>query len=244
MTNNPIDRARRRILVALDVPTLDAALDLAHTLRGHVGGFKVGLELCTSVGVPQVVDAISAVGGAVFLDLKFKDIPNTVAGAARAAARAGVLMFNVHCDGGPAMLRAAADAVRAAPARPLVIGVTLLTSLGQADLDGDLGVSRDVEQHVEHMALLAREAGLDGVVASAREAAAIKRACGADFVIVTPGVRPAWAEAGDQQRTMTPLEAVRAGADYLVIGRPITSPPAGIGGPVEAAERIVAEIAG
>ena len=138
MTDNPVDRARRLILVALDVPALDAALDLVRALRGRVGGFKVGLELCTSVGVPQVVDAISAAGGEVFLDLKFKDIPNTVAGAARAAARRGVLMFNVHCDGGPAMLRAAAEAARAAQVRPLVLGVTLLTSLGQAELNGPL----------------------------------------------------------------------------------------------------------
>jgi orotidine-5'-phosphate decarboxylase len=239
-----VDGARRRILVALDVPKLDAALDLVRLLRGRVGGFKVGLELCTNAGVPQVVEAISAEGGEVFLDLKFKDIPNTVAGAARAAARPGVLMFNVNCDGGPAMLRAAAEAARAAPARPLVIGVTLLTSLGQAELNGPLGIPASLETHVVRMALLARECGLDGVVASPREAAAIRQACGPEFVIVTPGVRPVWSAEGDQQRITTPLDAMRAGVDYLVIGRPITAPPPEVGGPVEAVERIIAEIAG
>jgi orotidine-5'-phosphate decarboxylase len=243
VTENAIDRARRQILVALDVPALDAALDLVRALRGRVGGFKVGLELCTSAGVPQVVEAISAAGGEVFLDLKFKDIPNTVAGAARGAARPGVLMFNVHCDGGPAMMRAAAEAARAAPARPLVLGVTLLTSLGQAELNGPLAVSGTPEEYVLRMALLARESGLDGVVASPHEAAAIRRACGSEFAIVTPGIRPAWSAEGDQRRVTTPLEAIRAGADYVVIGRPITAPPAEIGGPAEAAERIVAEIA-
>lgn len=234
-----------KILVALDVPTLPKALQLVELLRGRVGGFKVGLELCHSAGTTRVIDAISAAGGAVFLDIKLKDIPNTVAGAVRAVARPGVLMLNVHCDGGLAMMRAAVEAARAAATStppPLVIGVTLLTSLGESELVRELSLAGSVEQYVLRMASLAREAGLDGVVASAREAAAVKRTCGDDFLVVTPGIRPSWAATQDQQRTADPAEAVRAGADYLVLGRAITAPPADVGGPIEAVERIVAEL--
>ena len=234
-----------KILVALDVPTLPEALQLVELLRGRVGGFKVGLELCHSAGTTHVIDAISAAGGAVFLDIKLKDIPNTVAGAVRAVARPGVLMLNVHCDGGLAMMRAAAEAARVAATTtppPLVIGVTLLTSLGETELVRELGLNGGVEEYVLRMASLAREAGLDGVVASPREAAAIKRTCGKDFIVVTPGIRPGWAATQDQQRTATPAEAMRAGVDYLVLGRAITAPPTEVGGPLDAAERIVAEL--
>ena len=231
-----------KILVALDVPTLDEALALVELLKGRVGGFKIGLELCHNIGTPQAIAAISAAGGAVFADVKLKDIPNTVAGAARALCKPGVLMFNVHCDGGLAMLRAAVAARDASAHKPLLIGVTVLTSTSGRELNDELGVAGTVEAHVLRLALLAREAGLDGVVASPHEVAAIKRACGADFLCVAPGVRPAWAAAGDQRRTLSPAEAIVAGADYLVIGRPITAAPPAVGGPVAAVERIVVEL--
>lgn len=235
--------ARERILVALDVPTISTALELVEKLRGRVGGFKVGLELCHSAGTNQVIDAISAAGGELFLDIKLKDIPNTVAGAMRAVARPGVFMVNVHCDGGIAMMQAAvAVASDTTTTPPLIIGVTLLTSLSATDLHSDLGIAENIEDYVVRMARLAQQAGLNGVVASAYEARAIKRACGDEFLVVTPGIRPAWAAGGDQRRAMTPIQAIEAGADYLVIGRPITAPPAEIGDPVAAVERIIEEI--
>ncbi len=234
--NNPI-------LAALDVATLPDALRLVEELRDHVGGFKVGLELCMHVGPQTVIAAVSAAGGALFVDLKFKDIPNTVAAAATAVARPGVRMFNVHCDGGSAMLRAAVEAAQAAPARPAVIGVTVLTSMDQATLNDEVRVPGSLADQVVHLARLAQEAGLAGVVCSAQEVAAVKAACGADFMTVVPGVRPAWAATNDQQRIMTPAQAMQAGADFLVIGRPITRPPEGIGSPAEAAQRILDELA-
>ncbi|NJM08453.1 orotidine-5'-phosphate decarboxylase [Candidatus Gracilibacteria bacterium] len=237
---------RDRILVALDVPALDEALALVHALRGHVGGFKVGLELCTSVGVPMVVAAISGAGGAIFLDLKFKDIPNTVASAVRVVATtmgASVRMLTLHTDGGSAMLAAAAGAVRnAGLLPPLLLGVTVLTSTDEVTLNEDLRVPGNVETHVVHLARIAQRAGLGGVVASPLEVAAIRAACGDELTIVTPGVRPSWATSDDQRRVMTPTEALRVGSDYLVIGRPITAPPVEIGGPAEAARRILREL--
>lgn len=234
---------RNPILVALDVPSLDEALRLVEQLRDHVGGFKVGLELCTAEGTPQVIDAISAAGGALFVDLKFKDIPNTVAGAARGMRRPGVAMFNVHCDGGSAMLRAAVEAIQDADPRPLVLGVTVLTSIDAGILNGELRVPGEVAAQVVHLARLAHDAGLDGVVCSAQEVVAIHDACGQDFLTVVPGIRPSWAAEGDQRRVLTPAQAIHAGADYLVIGRPITCPPAEVGGPADAARRIMDEIA-
>lgn len=244
------EQARQRLIVALDVPTLPAALALVEQLRGRVGGFKVGLELCSGVGVPQVVAAISAAGGSVFLDLKLKDIPNTVAGAVRAIGTtcgAGVAMLTLHCDGGSAMLRAAVAAVRevygdSSPAAPLLLGVTVLTSISAASLAQELGVPDALETQVVRLARLAQAAGLNGVVASPYEVAAIKQACGAAFLTITPGVRPDWAAPGDQQRVMPPAAALHLGADYLVIGRPITAALPERGGPVAAAERIIEEM--
>jgi orotidine-5'-phosphate decarboxylase len=237
---------QQRILVALDTPTLPEALALVRALRDHVGGFKVGLELCTSVGTPAVVEAIAVAGGSVFLDLKLKDIPNTVAGAVRAIVTNfgdQVRMLTLHCDGGSAMLRAAVEAARAASATPpLLLGVTVMTSIDAAMLNTELGVRDPLETHVVRLAHLAQAAELDGVVASPREVAAIKQACGPDFLTVTPGVRPTWADTGDQRRVLTPVEAIRTGADYLVIGRSITAAPAEIGGPVAAVTRIKAEL--
>lgn len=244
MTHQTQLSPRERVLAALDVPTLAEALALVEQLRPHVGGFKVGLELCNAVGTPQVVQAVAAAGGSLFVDLKLHDIPNTVAGAARSICALGpaVRMLNVHCQGGAAMLRAAAEAVAAVPERPLLLGVTVLTSIDPAALRDDLRVPDELESYAVHLARLAQQCGLDGVVASPHEVPAIRAACGNTFAIVTPGVRPTWAASGDQRRVATPAATLRAGSDYLVIGRPLTAPPATIGGPAEAAARIVAEL--
>lgn len=201
--------AADQLIVALDVPDLNQAAGLVGRLRPAVRWFKVGSELFTAAG-PEAVSMVCDRGGRVFLDLKFHDIPTTVAGAVGAAARMGVAMVNVHVAGGEAMLRAAAAAGAAGSARPMVIGVTLLTSHeGRAE-------------RIVEAARLAQACGLDGVVASAREAPAIKEACGTEFVVVAPGIRPDSRAGDDQRRTATPEEAVRWGADYLVVGRPIT----------------------
>ena len=230
------------ILVALDVDTAAKALALADTLKGAVGGFKIGKQLFTAEG-PSIVRALSERGERVFLDLKFHDIPNTVAGAVASAVATGAWMVNVHCSGGSKMMRAAADAAGVAAAKlgrpkPLVIGVTVLTSMDEGAL-AEVGTSRSVMDQVIHLARLAQASGLDGVVASPLETRAIRNACGPDFVIVTPGIRPA-AQAGtdDQARTMGPVEAVHAGATYLVIGRPIT----GAVDPRAAAEQIASQL--
>jgi orotidine-5'-phosphate decarboxylase len=227
-----------RILVALDVPSADAALALADTLRGAVGGFKIGSQLFTAAG-PAIVRKMVERGDSVFLDLKFHDIPNTVAGAIRSSADLGVWMVNVHASGGRPMMEAARKAAdeRRPPGRhrPLVIAVTVLTSLDAQTL-ASVGVSASPLEQVVRLAELAKSSGLDGVVASPQETAAIREACGPGFVIVTPGIRGGSAAAAkdDQQRTMSPAEAVAAGSSYLVIGRPIT----GALDPLEAARAI------
>jgi orotidine-5'-phosphate decarboxylase len=219
-----IQTARQRLIFALDVDSFEEAQKWVSLLSGRVGVFKVGKQLFTRCG-PDIVRMIRAAGGEVFLDLKFHDIPHTVAMAALEASRLDVKMFNVHALGGLAMMRRTVAAVRdrfaADPARrPLLLAVTLLTSSDEATLR-EIGIERPVEEMVVRLAGLAREAGMDGVVASPREVEAIRRACGRDFVIVTPGVRPAFAAADDQKRIATPGEAIAAGADYLVVGRPI-----------------------
>ncbi|MDQ3170793.1 MAG: orotidine-5'-phosphate decarboxylase [Acidobacteriota bacterium] len=214
-----------RILAALDVPDARTALAMVDRLRGAVGGFKVGKQLFTAEG-PALVRELAARGDRVFLDLKFHDIPNTVAGAIESACGLGVWMVNVHASGGRAMMSAARDAAdRAAEksgTRTLVIAVTVLTSL-DAEALRETGAGDDPPRQVERLALLARDAGLDGVVCSPQEIELVRKACGPAFAIVTPGIRGASDAKGDQQRTATPAGALKAGADYLVIGRPITA---------------------
>jgi orotidine-5'-phosphate decarboxylase len=236
-----MSQGRDRIIFAMDVGHFGDAQRFVGLLRDHVGLFKVGKQLFTHAG-PKVVDMIVQKGQRTFLDLKFHDIPNTVARASEEAAKLGVAMFNVHALGGMEMMEAGAQAARNTAkelgiARPTVLAVTVLTSLDGPALK-TVGIESPVEAQVERLALLTKKAGLDGVVASPQEIATIRRACGKDFVIVTPGVRPADAAKDDQKRVMTPGEAIAAGADYLVIGRPIQKAE----NPAEAADRIAEEI--
>ncbi|MCX6910839.1 MAG: orotidine-5'-phosphate decarboxylase [Verrucomicrobia bacterium] len=244
------------LIVAVDVPNLEQASRVLDQLADSVRWFKVGLQLFTAAG-PGVVREIRARGGKVFLDLKFHDIPNTVAGAAESAAALGVEMFNVHASGGEAMMRAAVEAAQrqvkwgelpsspgsiaqdserdrkltplksTAATRPLVIAVTILTSQPAAEAD------------VLKLARSAKTSGLDGVVCSAREALALKREMGANFKLICPGIRPAWSEKGDQNRIVTPRDAVKAGVDFIVVGRPILAAP----NLAEAAKRVIEEMA-
>jgi orotidine-5'-phosphate decarboxylase len=226
------------LCVALDGSDRRWIVHTAQTVGTVAGWLKVGLEAFVAHG-PDLVQAVADGGTRVFLDLKLHDIPTTVERAARNCARSGARMFNVHAAGGPAMLEAAVAGAAAAPGqRPLVIAVTVLTSLAAADLE-DLGLIEEPEKIVVRWASIAARCGLDGVVASAREAPAIRRACGPDFLIVTPGIRPQWASADDQRRVVTPADALAAGSDILVVGRPITraEDPAG------AAHRIISEMA-
>ncbi len=210
----------RRIVVALDYPDADAARAFVAKIRPELCRLKVGKELFVAAG-PAFVQELVGEGYDVFLDLKFHDIPNTVAQACKAAARLGVWMINVHASGGPRMLSAAREALEALPQRPLLIAVTVLTSMGGDELKA-IGVEADAEQQVLRLAGLTHAAGLDGVVCSALEAPALRQAIGPDFCLVTPGIRPAGSASGDQTRILTPVQALQAGADYLVIGRPIT----------------------
>jgi orotidine-5'-phosphate decarboxylase len=232
-----------QLLVALDVESSATALRLARELRGAAGGFKIGSRLFTLEG-PALVRALVDQDARVFLDLKFHDIPNTAARAVEAAVLTGAWMINVHASGGAPMMEAAAKAgaeaaARAGRAAPLLIGVTVLTSMDQPTL-GSIGVDRPILDQVVALARMTQRAGLAGVVASPQETAAIRAACGPDFVIVTPGIRgaSAGAERNDQNRTMGPADAVRAGASYIVVGRPII----GAANPRAAAEAIAEEL--
>jgi len=232
-----------KLLVALDVETGARARELASALHGVAGGFKVGSRLFTLEG-PDLVRSLAATGARVFLDLKFHDIPNTVAQAVESAVQTGAWMINVHASGGIPMMQAAAESARNTARRlnrptPLMIAVTVLTSMDDAVLR-ETGVERPLMQQVVALAKLAQTAGLDGVVASPQETAAIRQACGEPFVIVTPGIRGASAgtDKNDQHRTMGPGEAVRAGAHYLVVGRPIIA----AADPRRAAKAIVEEL--
>ena len=214
-TNNPI-------ICALDTTDVVKAKTLAGQLAGSVGAIKLGLEFFTANGVAQIASAAFP----VFLDLKFHEIPNTVAKAVKATAGIDTFLMTIHAQGGKAMMRAAADAaaevaVITGKKRPMVVGVTILTSLDQNDL-GSIGVASSISDQVMRLAELAQASGLDGVVCSPHEIELIRKVCGADFKLVVPGIRPAGSDAGDQKRVLSPKEAVDKGADYLVIGRPIT----------------------
>lgn len=233
-----------KLIVALDVDSATKALDLVNSLRGIVGMFKIGSQLFTAAG-PELVRQIIKSGEQVFLDLKFHDIPNTVAAAGVEAARLGVSIFNVHAAGGAEMMRRTADAVfecviNEGLARPKVIAVTVLTSANQTTLN-EIGFTAGPHEMVRRFALLAESSGMDGVVASPNEVGLIRKAAkNPGFIVVTPGVRPAGAASGDQKRVTTPREAINAGADYLVVGRPILSAP----DPAAAARLIVEEMQG
>ncbi len=236
------DAARSRLAVALDLATREAILEVARRLAPETGVLKLGLEAFVSQG-PDLVREIAAAGARVFLDLKLHDIPNTVGRAAAAAVSTGASILNCHAAGGPAMMAAFGDEARTAAAkaglpRPSLIAVTVLTSLDAAAL-ARIGLAGSPGEAAVRLAVLAKESGLDGVVCSPEEIAAIRSACGRDFLLVVPGVRPAGAETGDQKRVATPGEAIRAGADLLVVGRPILAAK----DPVAAARAIVAEIA-
>ncbi len=230
-----------KLIVALDVASLKEAEALVKLLSPTVQVFKVGKELFTAEG-PRVIEMIHAYKAKVFLDLKFHDIPNTVAQACRAAVGLKIFMLNIHAIGGKTMMSKAAAAVHEEAKKqnlplPMLIGVTVLTSLEGSDLK-EVGISNPVSKQVEILSFLAKESGLSGVVASPKEIEIVRNVCGKDFVIVTPGVRPRWAAAQDQKRVLTPREAVAKGANYIVIGRPIT----GAQDPLDAAKKILKEI--
>ncbi len=232
-----------RLILALDVSEYDYAVELVEKFSNYVSTFKVGLELFTAAG-PSIIDEIHRRGGRVFLDLKFHDIPNTVSRAGIAAARRGVFMFNVHASGGHDMMKRCRDDVvnvclKENLNKPRMIAVTVLTSMSKDVLRDEAGIQHSLNTHVRHLSGMALKAGLDGVVASANEAAMIRSHCGRGFLIVTPGIRPSWAPQDDQTRTMTPKQAIREGADYLVMGRAILKQD----DPIRALELIRSEIA-
>ena len=235
MVNNPL-------IIALDVDTMEEAGRLADVLKPHVGAFKVGMQLFNSAG-PPVIHFLKEKNVPVFIDLKLHDISNTVANAARVLARHGARIINVHAAGGLDMMRAAAfsvqdEADKLGMERPLLVAVTVLTSIDQEAFNTQMGIPGTIADRVTAWAEMAKEAGLDGVVASPREIAPIRAACGEEFVIITPGVRPAGTDLNDQARVMTPAEAIQQGATYLVIGRPITGAP----DPAQAAKDVLGSI--
>lgn len=232
------DTAKEKIILALDVSSQTEALQLVEELHDLVGYFKIGMQLYYSCG-NALVREIIARGGRVFLDLKLHDIPNTVYHAARELSSLGVAMTNFHASGGGAMLLAAVQGLAdGSSARPLALGVTVLTSLSDAALQQELGIPLAAEELVVQWAKLCQQQGCDGVVCSPREIQAVKQACGPEFITVTPGIRPVWAAKNDQHRIMTPAQAIKAGTDYMVIGRPIRAAD----NPRAAAERILKEV--
>jgi orotidine-5'-phosphate decarboxylase len=234
---SPFELARQRLIVALDVPTADAALALADRLQDQCQWFKVGLELYIAAG-PSVVEKLVSRGHSIFLDLKLHDIPNTVAAAVRSTASLGAGMLTIHAAGGPAMLAAAHDAIRGMAAPPELLAVTVLTSIDQSQLAAT-GVTGTPEDQVALLARMGLEAGIRGFVCSPQEVAALRAITGPQGVLVTPGIRPSGVDKGDQHRIATPTYALEQGASYLVVGRPITRAP----DPALAAEAVLLEIA-
>ena len=225
-----------KVIVALDFKDRESCLALVEQLDPHKVRVKVGKELFTRTG-PPLVETLVKQGFSVFLDLKYHDIPNTVAQAVTAAADLGVWMVNVHASGGLRMMTAAREAIGSGPNTPKLIGVTVLTSLAAEELR-EIGLVDSPEQQVLRFAKLAKQSGLDGVVCSAKEATILRKECGDDFLLVTPGIRPAGSDQGDQRRTLTPAQALSAGSDYLVIGRPITA----AANPIVAVDEILASL--
>jgi orotidine-5'-phosphate decarboxylase len=228
--------SRDRLIVALDLPSAAQARQVVQNLGEAITTYKIGKQLFTAEG-PEIVRDLVSSGRKVFLDLKFHDIPNTVGAAVRSATELGVSMLTVHASGGSKMLKAAVEAANASATKPMILAVTVLTSLGDADLQ-EIGISGNVAAQVLRLGALAHSAGCGGLVASAHEARELRRELGEGFEIVTPGVRPAGADVGDQARVLTPAEAIRAGASRLVVGRPITE----AGSPLEAARQISKDI--
>lgn len=233
---------REKLILALDVNDPGYALELVDRFGESINIFKVGLELFTVAG-PSIVSQIQDRGKKVFLDLKFHDIPNTVTRAALAATRLGVHMFNIHTSGGFEAMKRSHDEVvelclKENLSKPIMLGVTVLTSLSAESLKTEFGIQHSLRTHVKHMSTLAQKAGLDGVIASGHEVSMIRSRCGQDFLIITPGIRPSWYPPDDQQRTMTPRQAIREGADYLVVGRSILSQQ----DPLKALDLITVEI--
>ena len=229
------------IFFPLDTPNLDYAIRTTKNLNGLIGGVKIGKEFFTALG-PTGVIKLKTLGVEIFIDLKFHDIPNTVAGAVRSAVQLKPKIINVHAQGGRSMLIAAREAMveeanQTSVSQPLLLGVTVLTSMGDQDLE-EIGINGTSMDQVKRLASLCQEAGLDGVVCSAREIGALRAICGTEFKLLTPGIRPTWAANNDQKRIVTPGEAIKLGADYLVIGRPIY----GAKDPVAATKKIIAEI--
>ena len=237
------EHARRRLCLALDVDCLDDAVKVAKLLKSKVGIFKIGSQLFTKEG-PKAVEVIRKCGGEVFLDLKYHDIPNTVANSVRMAVQLGVYMLNVHASGGSQMMRAAVEGLEEGcqknnARRPILLAVTVLTSISGTVLSEEIRVGSDIKDQVKHLAKMAQVSGINGVVASPQEISIVRESCDNDFVILTPGIRPSWgATTDDQKRVTTPAEAIRLGADYIVIGRPILQSS----DPVLAVERVLSEM--
>lgn len=219
--------ARDRLVLALDVNTMEEAKKLVYELKDYVGVFKVGLQLFTSVG-PDIVKMIQAEGRDIFFDGKFHDIPNTVAKASANMVKHGVNFFNIHITGGSKMISTCLKLSRETAKscgmpKPVVLGVTLLTSFGQKTLTEELLINCNIDDYVTQLAKVAKESGLDGIIASATDVPKIKKECGEDFIILCPAIRPTWSVVNDQIRVVTPRDAIKAGVDYLVVGRPITA---------------------
>lgn len=227
--------ANNPIICAIDTTDVAKAKNLVQSVKGSVGAIKLGLEFFTANGA----DGVNSVTGDIplFLDLKFHDIPNTVAGAVRATAGINAFMLTIHTSGGKAMMQAAAEAAKSLPKKPMIIGVTVLTSLDGFDLES-IGMQNDVKYQASKLAELALDSGLDGVVCSPHEIETLRQQCGKDFKLVVPGIRPEGSASGDQKRVMTPKEAIEKGADYLVIGRPITEAK----DPAQAAKEILSSL--
>jgi len=239
---------KNRIILALDVDNEDDAIRIISELKSYVGYFKIGLGFLYNIKQPnKFISLIIKEGGRVFLDCKLHDIPNTVAAASRGITRQSVDMFNLHLSGGYDMIRASIEAIKdeankISIDRTILLGVSLLTSISRSEMNDQLRIPGSVEEHVSAMAKLADKAGIDGIIASPLEIEIIKNSISREMLIVTPGIRPLWASSNDQKRSMQPSEAIAKGATHIVIGRPITNPPAEIGSPTDAINKIIQEL--